>query len=107
VFCPSQFKLCYVIFIFYYVSELEIVFISFYGDFIDWGCFSCLSFASIVLYILNHERYISILFLLLVVLVAAQNGRYYMRKLDTFRYFEVPFLKVYHIFFMRSIPLAS
>ena len=57
MFCPSQFKLCYVIFILYYVSELEIVFISFYGDFIDWGCFSCLSFASIVLYILNHEHF--------------------------------------------------
>lgn len=53
--------------------------------------------------------YISILFLFVVVAVAAQDDRYCMRKLDIFRYFFILFCdaRVYHIFFLRSILLAD
>jgi hypothetical protein len=95
----SRCKLRFVIFILYYCSLMKSVFISFYGILLNGSV--CMSFFCIYgirvtfkmpwwwngFYILNHDRHISILFLFVVVPVAAQDDRYCMRKLDTFRYF--------------------
>lgn len=61
--------------------------------------------STLSLSLLNHDWYISILFLFVVVPVAAQDDRYCMRKLDTFRYFFILFCEesIYHIFFLKCI----
>lgn len=58
--------------------------------------------STLSLSLLNHDWYISILFLFVVVPVAAQDDRYCMRKLDTFRYFFHSFLRRVYISYLLS-----